>query len=276
MSEEINKYNSRADYMDNGQWHLAVDISSHGVGAWLVPDECLGRPPKQLVRESWQPAEEGLLRRIEDVVYDNPTILDDFSADIIVESERQLWLPASLYPSDEDCAETYTEVYGGDVFEVMINETGKEKNAFTLTPGLKSFMQRSFPGARIWSQQTILKEAAMTPHESFKCLLDIREEYADFVLLDRGELLSASSHPWKTVNDIAYTLVNILQTYGAGLNDTDLVCSGLREARQVLGKTFSPYFKTISQKSHDLDGISIPTAVYLAINRKKRYANHSR
>ncbi len=276
MTENIPLTGGRQDFLDNGQWHLAVDISRHGFGAWLLPDESLSASPRIISRIEWQPTEEGLLRRIEDTVYDNPTVLDDYSADIIVESDRQLWLPASLYPTDDDCADAYVSVYGGDILDVMVNDLRNEKCAFMLTPGLKSFMQRSFPGARIWSQQALLLEASSQPHESFKGLLDIRQSSFDLILFRRGELLSASTHLWKTDTDIAYILLNILQTYDAQATETEIVFSGIRDVRQSLGKTLLPYFKTISQKNHDLDGKEIPTAVYLAINRKKKYAYHTR
>lgn len=276
MTEKITPSGAHPDLLDTGQWHLAVDISKHGFGAWLLPDASLGRAPRVIIRQAWDPSDEGLLGRIEDAVYDNPTVLDDYSADIIVECDRQLWLPSDLYPSDEDCAEKYVDIYGGSIIDVMVNDLGNEKCVFMLTPGLKSFMQRSFPGARIWSQQSLLKEASLQPHEAFKCLLDVRESTFDMILLDRGELLCASTHQWKTDNDIAYILLNILQTYDASVQNTDIVFSGIREVRQNLGKKLQPYFKTVSQKSHDLDGKEIPTAVYLAINRKKKYAHHTR
>ena len=262
--------------LDTGQWHLAVDISKFGFGAWLLPDASLGRDPRVIIRQQWQPSEEGLLSRIEDAVYDNPTVLDDYSADIVVESDRQLWLPASLYPSDEDCADAYISIYGGDMLDVMVNDLGKEKCAFMLTPGLKAFMQRSFSGARIWSQQALLKDTSSQPHEDFKCMVDIREAAVDIVLLLRGELLCASTHLWKSEAEIAYVLLNILQTFDAPASDAEVILSGRREARQHLGKVLSPYFKSLSQKNHDIDGKEIPTAVYLAINRKKRYAHHTR
>lgn len=276
MSEEYTNYGGRADYIDNGQWHLAVNISDHGFGAWLVPDAAIGRPAKVIVDESWAPVKEGLLHRIEDVVYDNPTVLDDFSADIILESDRQLWLPSDLYPADEDCADIYTKVYGGEPYDVIVNQSGIQRVAFALTPGLKAFMQRSFPGARIWSQLTLLKEAAIRADEMFKCVIDIRDACFDIVLLRRTELLCAASHPWKSENDIAYTVVNILHTYGADPKETDIVLSGMREIRHSLGKMLTSFFKSVSQKNHDLDGKTIPTAVYLAINRKKNYANYKR
>lgn len=276
MTENIPFTGMRSEFLDTGQWHLAVDISKHGFGAWLIPDESLGTGPRVIIRTSWQSSEEGLLTKIEDTVYDNPMVLDDYSADIIIECDRQLWLPSSLYPSEEDCADTYVSVYGGDILDVMINDLGSEKCAFMLTPGLKSFMQRSFPGARIWSQQTLLKEASLQPHESFKCLLDIRQNDFDLILFCRGEFLNASTHIWKTEVDIGYMLLNILQTYDAPTHETEIVFSGIRDVRQSLGKTLQPYFKSTSQKNNDLDGKEIPTAVYLAINRKKRYAYHTR
>lgn len=267
---------NRADTLDTGQWHLAVDISAGGLGAWLIPDESLGRSPRTLVNEHWEPSDEGLLTRIENAVYDNPTILDDYSADIVIESNRQLWLPAELYPTDEDCAEAYVSVYGGDTLDVMVNELGDEKVAYMLTGGLKSFMQRSFPGARIWSQQALLKGAAMSAAGGIKTLIDIREGQVDFITLRHGELLSASTHPWKTETDIAYTLFLTLQTYGVDPKETETVMSGIREVRQSLGPTLSPLLKSVSPKNHDLEGRTIPTGVYLAINRKKRNANHQR
>lgn len=276
MTENIPYPGMRPDFLDTGQWHLAVDISKHGFGAWLLPDESLGTVPRVIIRTDWPTSDEGLLTRIEDTVYDNPTVLDDYSADIIVECDRQLWLPSALYPTDDDCADAYNSVYGGDILDVMVNDVGSEKCAFMLTPGLKSFMQRSFPGARIWSQLSLLKEASRQPHESFRCLLDIRHTSFDLILLCRGELITASTHQWKTEADIAYTLLNILQSYFASTSETEIIFSGIRDIRQSLGKTLQPYFKSISQKNHDLDGKEIPTAVYLAINRKKRYAHHTR
>lgn len=276
MSEQSTLNNSRADLIDNGQWHLALNISAKGIGAWLVPDRSLGRAPRTIMEEIWKESDEGLLSRIENAVYDNPTVLDDYSADIIIECDRQLWLPADLYISDDDCAEAYVSVFGGDIFDVMVNDLGKEKVAFCLAPGLRSFMQRSFSGARIWSQQSLLKEAAMQPHDACKCLIDIRDRNFDLVLLDRGKLLCSSTHPWKTPGDIAYALINTIETYEVTPKDTETVFSGMREIRQDLGKTLSAYMKSVSQKNHDLDGKTIPTAVYLAINRIKKHANHQR
>ncbi|MDE7421614.1 MAG: DUF3822 family protein [Muribaculaceae bacterium] len=276
MTENTPYSGTRSDILDTGQWHLAVDISRHGFGAWLLPDESLGMHPRVIIRTAWAPSDAGLLTKIEDAVYDNPTVLDDYSADIIIESDRQLWLPASLYPTDEDCADAYVSVYGGDILDVMVNDLDSEKCAFMLTPGLKSFMQRSFPGARIWSQQALLKDNSQQPHDSFKCLLDIRQSAFDLILLCHGELLSTSTHLWKTETDIAYVLLNIMQTYEAPTPDTEIVFSGVRKVRQSLGKTLQPYFKSISQKNYDLAGKEIPSAVYLAINRKKRYAHHTR
>lgn len=276
MSEEIPQINPRVDLLDTGQWHLAVSISMHGLGAWLLPDASLGRAPRVIIQKDWEPSEEGLLTRIEDAVYDNPTVLDDYSADIIVECDRQLWLPADLYPTDEDCAEAFTKIYGGNILDVMVCDLNHEKCAYMLAPGLKSFMQRSFPGARIWSQQALLKVAAMPVHNSLKCLVDIRDGAADIVLLDRGELLSASTHTWKSETDILYSLFLIFQTYEVDPKDTDIIFSGIRDLRHKIGKNVSPYFKTVSQKNHDLDGKTIPTGVYLAINRKTRNANNKR
>lgn len=274
--EQQNLPGNRAELLDNGQWHLAIDISSLGFRAWLVPDDILGRSPRLLASSEWAYDSASLLDRIENAVYDNPEVLDDYSADIVLECGRELWLPTEDYADDDDCAEAYVSIYGGDILDVVVNDLGQEKVAYSLAPGLKSFMERSFPGARIWSQLALLRLAAKTPHDSYKCLLDIRQGEADFVLVDRGMLCSASTHPWKSVHDIIYTMFAILRTYDADPKDTELVLSGLREARQTLGVEIEGLLKNISQKNHDLEGKSIPTGISLAINRKKQNANNKR
>lgn len=276
MTTTTSFHDNRADLLDTGQWHLAVNISKHGFGAWLLASTPTLRPPRVLASATWQPDEEGLLGRIEDVVYDNPAVLDDYSADIVVECDRQLWLPASEFLSDEDCADAYVGVYGGEPYDVMVNDMGDAKVAFMLTPGLKSFMQRSFPGARIWSQQALLEEAGMSRIDDYKCLVDIREDRADFILLHREELLCASTHPWKTMADIAYRLLFILDTFGVAATQTDVIMSGIRETRHAAGDALRGFLKSVSQKNHEIEGIEIPSAIDLAINRKNRYANHTR
>lgn len=276
MTESTSYSGSRADLLDTGQWHLAVNISRHGFGAWLVPELLSGRPPRVLADISWPASDEGLLNRIEDVVYDHPSVLDDYSADIIIECDRQLWLPASEYPTDEDCAEAYTKAYGGDPYDVMVNELGEEKVAYMLTPGLKSFMQRSFPGARIRSQQSTLKESGSSVHDACECLVEIREQRADFILFKRGMLQCATTHPWKTESDITFSLVSILSTFSASASETDLIMSGIREPRQNIGRAIAGFVRSVSQKNHEIEGMSLPTAIYLAINRKINNANHTR
>lgn len=270
MSETTHLYGSRADLLDTGQWHLAIDISKSHFGAWLLAEQPSMRPPRILASERWEASEEGLLHRIEDIVYDHPAVLDDYSADIVIESDRQLWLPASEYPTDEECADAYTKIYGGEPYDVMVNDLGDTKVAFMLTTGLKSFMQRSFPGARIWSQQSLLKEAGMAPHDDYKCLIDIRENYADFILLKRGHLQCATSHPWKTSTDIIYRLFALLKVFNAAADKTDLILSGYHDIRHEIGDSLKEFIGSISQKNHDVDGVELPTGVGLAIKRKTR------
>ena len=68
----------------------------------------------------------------------------------------------------------------------------------------------------------------------------------------------------------------MLDTYEASPHKADIVLSGIRDIRQNTGKAIAEFVRSVSQKNHDLDGISIPTAVYLAINRKTKNANHTR
>lgn len=184
------------------------------------------------------------LRRLEQIVYDHPQVLDDFASDIVVVTDETLWLPTDMVLDDDEEAEGWFErVYAGDGSEAMAAESGASTALFRSLPGLKPFLQRTFPGARIHSQLSAM--AVMLPRQipagvgEGACICaDIRDGEVDLVCSVSGDLLSAATQPWNEPSDIQYHVYNLLSVYNIDPASARLLLSGQREAKTGLADEF--------------------------------------
>ena len=216
-----------ADFADTGQWRLIVNIYTSGMTAFLDNTLHDDVEPQQLFSTRWEPDAETLLNNIENAVYDNPRMLDDFSARIILFDRRTLFIPTVLAEESEGAEEDYyTDLYHAAKEDVIIETDGDITAASSLAAGLKGFLSRTFPGARISSNlmaqvSRLRKENAgkglmmsVTPRE--------QEREADFILLDGSDLISASTHSVAAPEDIIYHTYNIIDSYGYNAADVEV------------------------------------------------------
>lgn len=215
---DINHPGAAADRTDTGQWRLEARISRTGITAVLHAIDRPGVAPRVLLDTSWPDEGSDLLSRIENAVYDHPQVLDDYSALIVVDTPLVTWVPADVAYDDHRRAEAYTEVYGGDPEEVMADEDDSRSRPvalYTLVPGLKGFLGRTFPGARIRCAQAmgVRRLAAECPEGDCAAAL-IRDGATDVVVLRDGHLLCAATRPPMPPSDIAYHLLYAATTVG--------------------------------------------------------------
>lgn len=220
---------------DIADWKLICVISESGMSAYLKHSN----PTQDVITlfdEKWDADEEELLKRIENVVYDHPQVLDDFSADIVVIAPKSIWAPTSLLRDGEDEAPVlYNKIYSASDEDVMADELEDATCLFSLVPGLQPFLQRTFPGARVHAHLAVMASRFRDRSSDMpRVYIDIRPGWADFVALDRRNLLMAASHPWKEPSDIEYNLFNILNVYGLDPEIVQVSLSGLREVKNTL------------------------------------------
>lgn len=209
---------------DVGEWRLVVWLARTGIRVWLAPVAREGGV-RRLLSIDWPRADEELLSRIESAVYDHPEVLDDFSADIIVEENHGLWLPVSDSDEFED-ADAFASVYGHDADETLRDEPAGENapvRVYYLANGLRGFLNRTFPGARILSQQTLFYRM-LESRKSFgpRAVLVPRQGWCDILAFNGGEFLSGSSQQWSDPMDIVYHLANLCDAYGLDREETEV------------------------------------------------------
>lgn len=212
-----------ADFADTGQWRLIVNIHITGMEAFLENTLHDDLEPQLLFSTTWEEDSEALLRRIENAVYDNPRVLDDFSARIVLFDRRTLFIPTVLAEDTEGYEErVYTALYDSEESDVVVETDGDLTAASSLAPGLKDFIFRTFPGARVSTNLMFQVSSQRGQGEGKRMIVTRRVGESDFILLDGRALISASTHPCATDDDVIYHLYNILSAYGIDRSEVSI------------------------------------------------------
>ncbi len=220
---DINNRGAAADRADTGQWRLEATFSRTGARAVL---HAIGRPevaPRLLMDVSWPDDPEALAGRIQNAVYDNPQVLDDYSALIVIDTPHVAWVPVEVADSD-NAEESFTAIYPGTAADVMrdtadasrqMADAGRPVALYSLAPGLKAFLARTFPGARVRCAQALSLDRlrSLCPGGEAAGVF-LRPEATDIILLRDGALQCAATRPAMPPSDTAYHLLNAMLTCG--------------------------------------------------------------
>lgn len=223
---------------DPADWRLICVMSADGIYACLKNMEEPAEEILTILDERWDDGQSDLLQKIENTVYDNPQLLDDFSADIAIVTPSLLWVPSREIDGEEDGgASIFRSVYSCADDDVMIDELEDVDCLYMLVPGLQPFLRRTFPGARCRSHLSITasrfrERAADMP----RVYIDIRNRYVDFVAFDGDRLLTGVTHRWSGIADIKYHLMNLMEIHGLDPAATQVSLSGLREIKTPIMK----------------------------------------
>ena len=131
---------------DTAQWHLNIYLSERKMAAYLrnISEKDI-KVYKVLDVKFRSP--EDLLSQVESVVYDNPYILDDFSSDIIISTDKFTFLPNEAEEYSEDLSdELVTTVFEDEEPSEFFSDKGEKYTCkYFFLKGLKDFFGRTFP-----------------------------------------------------------------------------------------------------------------------------------
>ena len=220
---------------DVADWRLICVISSRRMCAYLKHTDPT-RDLEVLFDESWRDDSSSLLSRIENLVYDHPQVLDDFSADIIIVAPHTIWVPTSIVEDDEEQIDTlFNRVYEAEPQDISASEVDDATALFSLLPGLNAFLQRTFPGARIHSHLAVMAQRFRDRScDMTRVYIDVRDNEADFIAFDHRNLLMGATHTWHDPADIQYHLFNIMNVYNLDPRTTQVSLSGIRDIKNQL------------------------------------------
>lgn len=231
-----------ADFADTGQWRLLLKIGCTGLEAFLENTLHTDIEPQPLCKTEWPLNRDMLRQNIEEAVYSNPRLLDDFATRIILFDPRTLFIPSELAEESAGAEEEiYKKVYTAEESDIMTDSDRDITAAWSLAPGVKSFLLRTFPGARITSNLMEKVRDSRKNNEGLTLFLYARDNEVDIILLEGNGLISASTHEWHHTDDIAYLALNLLDVYEYPLSSTSLILENI--------DTSSEAWKYISSKT---------------------------
>lgn len=172
---------------------------------------------QQLCSMVWSPDRNMLCKNLEEAVYSNPRLLDDFATRIIIYDIRTLFVPteeAEKKAGGEE--ELYRVVYEAEPRDIMSDRFGDITAVWSQATGIKSFLNRTFPGARITCNLMEKVRGLISNLEEGEEKViseDIRQGEVDLILTQGLKLLSASTHAWEKPEDIDHLKKKLMEAY---------------------------------------------------------------
>ncbi|MCH5224780.1 MAG: DUF3822 family protein [Muribaculaceae bacterium] len=223
-----------ADFADTGQWRLLLKIGVTGMEALLENTLHPEIEPQPLCGVKWELNKDALRQNIEDAVYNNPRLLDDFATRIILYDPRTLFIPTVIAEERAGAEEElYQKVYVAEPHDIMTDYDRDLTAAWSMAPGVKGFLMRTFPGARITCNLMDQVRELRKNNEGLTIYAIGRPGEADIIMLEGRNLISASTHEWVHTDDIAYLVVNLTETYGYKLEEVRVVLTGAESDTQA-------------------------------------------
>lgn len=223
-----------ADYADTGQWRLIVRIHPTGISAHLKNTLHDDVEPQPLFSSEWDEDPSNLLNHIENAVYDHPRVLDDFSARIIIFDRHTLFVPSSAIDAAEGAEETlFTTIYDADPDDIMTDRDKDITAIFAPVSGLKAFLYRTFPGARVSCNLMRAVAEKRGGNSGITLFICNRKDECDFILLKDSALISASTRTCGDEGEIAYHAFNLFDVYSIDPKEVAIVCEGIQPSADL-------------------------------------------
>ena len=236
MEEKLAQYTSfRID--DTVEWKLVIFISDTGMCAYLKNIENPLEGVLELFVEKWDRDDSQLLSRIENGIYNHPQVLDDFATDILICTDKLLWMPKKVAEDESEMVRQYNMVFAEEEDNILSEANESVCCVYSSAAGLPGFLRRTLPGARVQSHLMVLyNKFRKTINDEPTLYVDISEDEADYLLIESGKLLMGSTHSWHNPMDIGYMVMNVFKVYGVNPKSATVSISGNFTDKQELVK----------------------------------------
>ena len=193
---------------------------------------------------------EDYLKALENCVYDNPVLLQDYKkVAVLVESSHFVLLPDEMV-DDDAMHEVMDYMYaddGGDR-EVCSMIDGKVSVAYTLNKGVVAFLRRTFYNPDIVHQLVPLVRYSCEKSEKSsiaKMFVHIADDGMDVCVCRKGELLFANTFGYRSVDEAAYYILNVWQNLELDVYSDELQISSEKTVREQLMPQLRKYISYV-------------------------------
>lgn len=259
---------------DTALWHLAVYLTDDRIDAYLKNIHELSAPLQKVMEVPFRDKDQ-LLKQIENAVYDNPYILDDFSSDIIISTDNFTLAPVEMTEASETVAEKlYTSVFPSSAPDDIFYDSNERVCVmFSPVAGLKDFLSRTFPGARISSEVMVLiQKFAKFSGGGNRVYLHYEMENIYVFAFTGKNVVFAARYDCKAEADALYYAMNTMEVIGFDSDNTEILVSGEKEFRKRLFPLLRKYFNIVMQTMlpKSVEDEAAPLSLSLRMSRFNR------
>lgn len=203
-----------ADFADTGQWRLILNIYRNGMEAWLENTIHSDVPVQKFCHTTWDSETPDFLKNLEDAVYDNPRLLDDFSTKIVMFDSHTIFVPTIFVSEKQDAEkEMYNQIFDAEFRDIMEGADQDLTVIWSMAPGVREFLLRTFPGARLTCNLLEKVREFRKTNENISLYLEERGNELDMILLNGKKLISASTHILAFSDELESKTMNLLNAY---------------------------------------------------------------
>lgn len=188
----------------------------------------------------------GYLKALENCVYDNPVLLQDYKRVAVeVSSNHFLVVPDACADDDTACNMldfAYSDDNGDRHLCSLLD--GDASVAYTLEKGVMSFLQRTFNMPVVVHQLVPLCRFASKKSAKSgitKMYVHLHDGRFEMCIFRKGDLLVANTFKFRAVEDAAYFMLNAWQCYGLDVMSDELQLSGDKAVREELTPLLRKY-----------------------------------
>ncbi len=265
------------DISDISLWHLVLTIAFDGI------DACFFNPSSgekvDYLQKRWNCDESELANTIQDIIYDNPILLEGYHTSIIIESQHFLIVPTSQISDEEDSKAMLDFICPSSNKDIYSDSIGDITFIFSFVKGLKSFLYRTFGTENIYCHLSAMTKSFI--NLSLQSNNDImfghlRKNKLDIFAYHKGNLKMANTFDYKEVSDAAYFILNAWEALGFDQQNGELKISGNKEQRELLMPTLRQYinYVMLTTAPESVNSEDLPTSCFLSMHKIYNYENN--
>lgn len=225
-----------ASMLDFADWRIIIHIASDRLRAYLkhVSDERL--PIRTLTDTEWDASDsKTLLKGLEAAVYNCPALLEDYEADVIISTPLYMFAPAEAIEYPGDAETIYSTVYQAGETDIFQDINGDLRCLHCAAAGLRPFIERTFPGARVSAGVSVILRHFLNSTSSERSIvLNMRNRDVDVMALGKGNLLSCATYQYDAMSDILYYAVRTANAIGFDTEKDQYIVVAPADLRKLL------------------------------------------
>jgi len=223
------------DFSDHRTWRLHLTVGMRGLDAVFF--NATARECVPYLSRRWQCADADVLKNIENAVYEDPLLLDDYDTTILICPKATLFVPPSMIdPDDEDAVCRALDAVDAAEHKDVWCEPVADATALYSTPcGVKDFLGRSFLTEDVHHIVRPFVEhfqAKAAGGAGEKMWVHLGADRMDMIVFRDGRLVNASFRYCAPGPDAVYFILFAWDTFGLDPMRGELRISGIDKYRR--------------------------------------------